>query len=128
MAATSEVTVGANQTDPELVRQLDEAKGTDDPVTAVVRLQRQKGVAPDPKKMQEQMQRAIDRTAETTGEHPLDVNVLGRLGVGYVSGSEKFVRELVEQPEVVSAVANESNDGESGKIAPAPSTPGRGNK
>jgi hypothetical protein len=120
--------LGANQTDPELVRQLDEAKGTDDPVNAVVRLQRQKGAAPDPKQVQEQMQRAIDRTAETTGEQPLDVNVLSRLGVGYISGSEKFVRELVEQPEVVSAVANQSDDGESGKIAPVPSTPRRADK
>ena len=113
-----------SQTDPELLKQLDEAKGTDEPVNAVVRLRRKDGVAPEPAHVQEQMQRAIDRTAEATGEHPVDVNVLGRLSVAYVSGSEKFVREFVEQPEVVSAVANETDGEPSAKIAPVPSGSG----
>ncbi len=109
-----------SQTDPELLKQLDEAKGTDDPVNAVVRLRRKAGVAPEPAKVEEQMQAAIERTAEATGEHPVDVNVMGRLAVAYVSGSERFVREFVEQPEVASAVANEADGDSSAKIAPAP--------
>jgi hypothetical protein len=48
----------------------------------------------------------VDRTVRTTGEKPGDVHVMGRLSVAYVSGSEKFVRAFVRQPEVVSAVAN----------------------
>ncbi len=109
-----------SQTDPELLKQLDDAKGTDEPVNAVVRLRRKAGVAPEPAQVEEQMHLAIERTAEATGEYPVDVNVMGRLAVAYVSGSEKFVREFVEQPEVVSAVANEADDGSSAKIAPLP--------
>jgi hypothetical protein len=33
---------------------------------------------------------------------------MANLATAYVSGSEKFVRELVTQPEVASAVANQS--------------------
>ena len=51
----------------------------------------------------------MDRTIQTTGEKPADVHVMGRLSVAYVSGSEKFLREFVEQPEVVSAVANQTS-------------------
>jgi len=96
------------QTDPELLRQLDEAKTSGDSVQAVVKLRRTAGKAPEPAAVEEQTQRAVDRTTQTTGEHPDDVHVMGRLSVAYVSGSEKFLREFVEQPEVVSAVANQT--------------------
>jgi len=96
------------QTDPELLRQLDDAKQSGEPVQAVVKLRRTAGKAPVPSVMEEQTQRAVDRTTKTTGEAPADVHVLGRLATAYVSGSEKFLREFVEQPEVVSAVANQA--------------------
>ncbi|HYN71909.1 MAG TPA: hypothetical protein VES60_05355 [Nakamurella sp.] len=97
------------QIDPELLRQLDDAAGSGDPVTAVVTLRRTAGTAPDPAVVEEQTTRAVDRAIRTTGEHPGDVHVMGRLSVAYVSGSEKFLREFVEQPEVVSAVANQTS-------------------
>jgi len=96
------------RTDPELARQLDEAKESGEPVQAVVKLRRTAGKAPVPSVMEEQTRRAVDRTTRTTGEEPDDVHVLGRLATAYVSGSEKFLREFVEQPEVVSAVANQA--------------------
>jgi hypothetical protein len=95
------------QTDPELLRQLDEAKKSGEPVQAVVKLHRTKGKAPTPSVVEEQTQRAVNRAAATTGEQPDDVHVMGRLATAYVSGSEKFLREFVEQPEVASAVANQ---------------------
>ena len=96
-----------NQTDPELLRQLDDAKKSGEPVQAVVKLHRTKGRAPSPALVEEQTQRAVDRAAATTGEQPDDVHVMGRLATAYVSGSEKFLRAFVEQPEVASAVANQ---------------------
>ena len=95
------------QTDPELLRQLDDAVRTGEPVQAVVKLHRTPGKAPVPAVVEEQTRKAVDRTAEATGEHPTDVHVMGRLATAYISGSEKFLREFVEQPEVASAVANQ---------------------
>lgn len=102
------------ETDPELLRQLDEATRTGEPVQAVVKLHRPAGKAPVPALVEEQTRKAVDRTAEATGEHPTDVHVMGRLATAYVSGSEKFLREFVEQPEVASAVANQ--------LSPAPTS------
>lgn len=98
-----------SQTDPELLRQLDEAKKSGEPVQAVVKLQRTRGKPPTPSVVEEQTKRAVDRAARTTGELPDDVHVMGRLATAYVSGSEKFLREFVEQPEVISAVANQAS-------------------
>lgn len=97
-----------SETDPELLRQLDDARGSGDQVQAVVKLHRTPGAAPVPAVVEEQTRRAVDRAAKSTGEQPNDVHVLGRLATAYVSGSESFVRELLEQPEVASAVANHS--------------------
>jgi len=95
------------ETDPELLRQLDDAMRTGEPVQAVVKLHRPPGKAPVPSVVEEQTRKAVDRTTESTGEQPTDVHVMGRLATAYISGSEKFLREFVEQPEVASAVANQ---------------------
>ena len=103
---SEEVPLASEQIDPDLLRQLDDAATSGNPVTAVVTLRRTAGRAPDPAVVQELARSAVDRTVRTTGEKPGDVHVMGRLSVAYVSGSEKFVRAFVGQPEVVSAVAN----------------------
>jgi hypothetical protein len=101
----------SGRTDPELVRQLDAARASGGSVQAVVKLQRRPGTAPDPATVESQTQRAVERATEASGLAPLDVHVLGRMAVAYVSGPESFVRELVEQPEVDAAVANEPSGG-----------------
>ena len=103
---SEEVPLAPEQIDPDLLRQLDDAATSGNPVTAVVTLRRTAGSAPDPTVVEELARSAVDRTVRTTGEKPGDVHVMGRLSVAYVSGSEKFVRAFVGQPEVVSAVAN----------------------
>jgi len=117
------------QTDPELLRQLDDAKSSGEPVQAVVKLRRTAGKAPEPAAVEKQTQRAVDRTIEATGERPDDVHVMGRLSVAYVSGSEKFLREFVEQPEVASAVANQTvaNQTSTDKAAASADEPARDN-
>jgi hypothetical protein len=94
-------------TDPELMRQLDDAKESGEPVRAVVKMRRRPGKAPVPQDVEEQVNNAVERAARASGEQPKDVHVMGRLSVAYVEGSESFLRELVNQPEVDAAVANE---------------------
>ena len=110
--------------DPELQRQLDQAAGSGDSVTAVVTLRRTLGTAPDPAVVQEQVQQAVNRTIQSTGERPGDVHVMGRLSVAYVSGSEAFVSAFVQQPEVVSAVANQTSTDRGGVPADGPTPEG----
>jgi hypothetical protein len=104
--------VAGKPTDPELLRQLDDAKATGEPVAAVVQLKRTRGKAPDVAKIEAQAREAIARAAKATGEDPHDVHVMGRVAAAYVTGSERFLRELVDQPEVASAVANQRRTAE----------------
>ena len=96
----------AGDTDPELIRQLDSARTTGDLVQAVVRVHHPAGEAPDPEHVQEQTRRAVSRAEAASGESAADVHVMGRLAVAYVSGPERFLRELLQQPEIATAVAN----------------------
>ena len=92
--------------DPELCRQLEASRKSGKPVPVVVRLHQQAGAAPDPADVEQRTRRAVDRAAAATGQDPLDVHVMGRVGAAYVLGQEEFLRELVAQPEVAEAVAN----------------------
>jgi hypothetical protein len=100
--------VAGRRTDPELLRQLDAARASGELVQAVVTLQRTAGVAPEPAQVEAQTKAAVERAAAATGERPSDVHVMGRIAVAYVCGSERFLRELVDQPEVDAAVANKA--------------------
>ena len=95
-------------TDPELMRQLDDARTSGGTVEAVLRLERQPGERPVPSMVREQADRAIRRATEACGETPADVHVMENMATAYVAGTETFLRELMAQPEVASAVANES--------------------
>lgn len=96
-------------TDPELLRQLDEASKSGGTVEAVVRLARKAGQRPVPGTVQLQAEAAINRATQASGQGPADVHVLPNMATAYVSGSERFLRELMAQPEIASAVANESH-------------------
>jgi pyrroline-5-carboxylate reductase len=95
--------------DPELIRQLDEARKSGDTVEAVVSLQRKAGQMPVPSVVEVQAGEAIQRASSASGEAPSDVHVMPNMAAAYVSGSERFLRELMAQPEIASAVANVSH-------------------
>ena len=78
--------MASGRTDPELVRQLDAARKSGDLVHAVVRLHQPAGRAPKPEHVEEETRRAVDRAEAASGESPVDVHVMGRLAVAYVSG------------------------------------------
>ena len=101
--------VSKRSTDPELNRQLDAAGKSGGTVEAVVRLTRKGGQRPVPSTVQSQADAAIERATQATGHGPTDVHVMPNLATAYVVGSERFLRELMAQPEIASAVANESH-------------------
>jgi hypothetical protein len=51
----------------------------------------------------------IERVARQTAEKPAQVRFMPKLGILYVKGSGKLVRQLLEQDEVESATANEAD-------------------
>ena len=95
------------RTDPELVRQLDAAQGTDESVTAVLGIRRTRGKRPVPAEIEKAAKTAVARAVDACGVEPVDVHVMASMAVAYVSGTEAFIRELMNQPEFVSAVANQ---------------------
>lgn len=104
------VAVVEQPTDPELLRQLDDARTSGGTVEAVLRLERQPGERPVPSVVRDQAERAIRRATEACGETPADVHVMENMATAYVAGTERFLRELMAQPEVASAVANENRE------------------
>lgn len=99
------------RTDDELDRQLEKARTSGGTVEFVIKLRHAAGKVPDPDDIKAKTDSAIARACKATGEKPHDVNVLGRVGVAYVSASEAFARELIGAPEVSSAMANQRDEG-----------------
>lgn len=92
--------------DPELTRQLQQARTSGRPVQAVVSVRRAPGRPPQPDKIEALVKDALDRTTAATGQQPADYHVLGRMATAYVSAPAQFISALVAQPEIVGAVAN----------------------
>lgn len=92
--------------DPQLTRQLTDARASGRAVQAVISVRRAPGRPPQPDKIEALVRDAVDRTSAATGQRPADVHVLGRLATAYVSGPAEFITALVGQPEIVGAVAN----------------------
>ena len=104
--------------DPELIRQLDAAQGRTkaakltaagtDPVQAVIYLHPtdagQTAVPAD--QIQGVVDALLGRVAKAVGEVPQRHNTFQNLGSFAIQADPKFIRELIRQPEVASAVAN----------------------
>ena len=90
--------------DPELTRQLDEVGADDSPIQAVVYLESGETMSPD--EVTATAQRIIDSASTKAATSPGRVNVLRNLGVVTLEGPASFVRSLIEEPGVASAVAN----------------------
>ena len=109
--------------DPELVRQLSTSAG-DDPVEAVVRLRTDPGVAaPPPDETERLARQVVARTQKLSGEQENAFNVFKYLGSFAISAKPSFIRTLLDQPEVASALAN--NQPGSGMIPPVEKRPAR---
>lgn len=96
--------------DPELERQLDDAKNTTNDVEAVLTLDQSQPEVQDsdPNRVNDLANRLVKHAEEASGVTPSVVNVLEQLGIVVVAAQEPFVRLLTKLPQFESAVANSS--------------------
>src|SRR5712692_10110712 len=94
--------------DPALARALDSAAASNDVIEVVCSL---KPLAPDdvttsPADTERLARELIDRVAAAASEQPQRWNVFRNMGSFVIAAPAGFVRELLKQPEIHSAVAN----------------------
>jgi len=101
-------TQASRKIDPELLRQLNAVAADNETVEAVVRLNPDNPaeIVPSPERTEELAREVLQRVAKRVGNPVMKHNVFSNLGSFVVSAPTKFVRELIEQPEVAAAVAN----------------------
>jgi hypothetical protein len=108
--------------DPALATELDAADAGDTMVEAVVRLHRDATTGPlKPEVTESRAQELIQRVHQDVGADPQLVNVFRNLGSFVVVAVPGFIRHLISQPEVESAVANRRPG--SGMIKPVSKRP-----
>jgi hypothetical protein len=90
--------------DPELTRQLDQLSADDSQVQAVVYLEAGEVMSPD--EVSAAADRLIESATSKAATAPSRVNVLKNLGIVAVEAPASFVRSLIEEPGVASAIAN----------------------
>jgi hypothetical protein len=90
--------------DPELTRQLDDVSADDSSVQAVVYLESGEMMSPD--EVSAAADRLIESATSKAATAPTRVNVLKNLGIVAVEAPASFVRSLIEEPGVASAIAN----------------------
>jgi hypothetical protein len=100
--------VRKQRVDPELTRQLEQGAATNGPVEAVFTLRCEKSAREflSPEETVTLAQRLLKRVSEETREEPQAVNVFRNLGSFVVVAPSRFVRRLLDQAEISSAVAN----------------------
>jgi len=115
-----------SRADPELLRQLDAARDSDEPVAAAVSVRRKRGAPPDTAKIDKDLQAAMARAKDQTKTEPNHVRVMSHLAVAYIEGPGRLIRALLAQPEVTGAVAGRSNgQGPAGSPASATKPAGK---
>jgi hypothetical protein len=93
---------------PELQSQLDNAN--DSPVQAIVQLREpgQPDATPSPEKFAALAKNLLDRVQSEVGQAALRINPLRNLATLIVEAHPGFLRKLVQQPEVISAIPNQT--------------------
>jgi len=92
--------------DPELLKQIKAAARSEEPVEAVFTLRLPKRVGTGPERIEELARKILDRAAQAAGIGAVEVSVFANLGAFAVSAPPRFVRALLKEPEISSAVAN----------------------
>ena len=95
-------------TDPELTRQMHAASAAGDDIEAVFTL------APDeaaegvrsPEETEDLTHRVLKRVTSRVGQPEKKLNIFGNIGSFVISAHPSFVKELIAQPEIATAIAN----------------------
>ena len=97
--------------DPELERQMNVAAAGTKTVEAVLMLrQTPTQIAADPGGITERVEKVLKRVKEKAGTEAKQLNIFQNLGMFIVEAEPNFLRALVAQPEIASAVANRQPD------------------
>jgi predicted O-linked N-acetylglucosamine transferase (SPINDLY family) len=96
------------RTDSELTRQLEVASDSEKPVEAVFMLHpdNPSQIVPSPERVEELTHKILERVQQRTGSHENKFNIFRNIG-SFVVSAPAFVRELISQPEVATAMANQ---------------------
>ena len=115
-------------TDPELVRQMRAATGADGSVEAVFMLAPEdpSQIVPSPERTKELTRQLLERVKARIGRAAADVNVFHNMGSFVVSAHPDFLRELIAQPEIASAMANQQPQAEEPHKKPTSHTKPKG--
>lgn len=107
------------KTDPELLRQISAAGRKNDPIVGIFRIRPEDStkLTNSPERTKEIVNEVVERVSKKVRSKAQRLNVLGNLGVMVIAATSQFMTELLKQPEIFSAMANQSAD--SGKIEPA---------
>lgn len=92
--------------DPELLRQLDKAEASTDPVEAVFILRRPSGSVLAPDEVEHLTDQVLTRVQREAGSQVKDVNVFKNMGSFAVAGEPSLLRRLLDQPEIEAGIAN----------------------
>ena len=94
--------------DPELERLINSAAADTKTVEAVLRLRQDPTeIAANAEGAEAQVEEVLKRVREKAGTAAKQVNVFKNLGMFVVEAQPSFLRELVAQPEIASAIANQ---------------------
>lgn len=94
------------KTDPELLRQIDKVDENNDSIQAVFSLDLPMKQLLDPKQVEETTNQVLERAEKEAGSKPKDVNIFKNLGSFAVSADASFIRKIIDDPDIASAVAN----------------------
>ena len=106
--------------DPELLKQLRASARAEKPVEAVFTLRLPKGLGSGPRRVDQLARKILDRVAGSAGAGAFEVNVFANLGAFAISAPPQFVRALLKEPEISSAVANRPIGKDVGGALPKP--------
>jgi hypothetical protein len=109
------------KTDPTLLKQM-KRRGGAASVSAVFRLRPRAAaeLALPPGETEAAMRRVLDRVTGSVGTPPDGYRAFPSLGSFSVSAKPKFLRALLDQPEILSAMANRQDEDLRLKPVPAP--------
>ena len=94
------------KTDPELLKQIDSVATDNEEIQAVFSLALPMKQLLDPQQVVETTNQILERAEKDAGSKPNNVNIFKNLGSFVVSADASFIRRVIDDPEIASAVAN----------------------
>jgi hypothetical protein len=94
------------KTDPELLRQIDSVATDNEEIQAVFSIALPMKKLLDPEQVEQTANQILERAEKEAGSKPNDVNIFRNLGSFVVSADASFIKKVIDDPDVASAIAN----------------------